>query len=94
MRLKRWAAWIRWSIVPACSSFVRSRTSRRPMGHNPDVNLRGTFLVMRQAMPHLKAPDGADRQRRLGRRQARLSAPRRLLRIEIRGRRADPGGGR
>ena len=44
------------SIPPGCSSSAPSRGSPRPNGTaSSDVNLRGTFLVMREAMPHLKA---------------------------------------
>ena len=55
-RRRDWAAWIRWSIPPASSSSGRwKEITTAEWDRILDVNLRGTFLVMREAMPHLKA---------------------------------------
>ncbi len=63
------------------------------------VNLRATYLTLRECIPMLKrgrrgAPQGARRQRRLDRRSPRRGVARGILGDEGRHRRPEPGGAR
>lgn len=59
------------------------------------VNLRAPFVLAKAVLPHMqKAGAGHDHQRLLCSRKARLGRGRRLLRLQVRAYRIDPGSGR
>ena len=92
------AAWTSWSTTPAWRSPAARRPGpgRRPpdaRGQHPRHLARHQARLPGHAPGRPGRPRRRRRQHRVGRRHDRLPRHRRLLRDQVRGRPADPGGG-